>query len=100
MATFTIQYDPAAVLELRGLARYWQVEVVSAIEQHLLHEPTRVSRSRIKRLDPALVAEFRLRVGDFRVFYNVEVERSVVVIIAIRLKERRTLPEVGHDPRH
>ena len=41
------------------------------METHLRHEPTRVSKSRIKRLRGLSRPQYRLRVGDVRVFYDV-----------------------------
>ncbi len=45
------------------------------------HEPDRVSRSRIKRLRGRQSAAYRLRVGDYRVFYDVA--KTAVVVIAV-----------------
>ena len=59
--------------------------VPDAIEQHLRHQPTKVSRSRIKRLRGLSHPKYRLRVGDdIRVFYDVI--EGVVQVLAIVLK--------------
>ena len=52
-----------------------------AIETHLRHEPTKTSRSRIKRLRGLRRPQYRLRVDDVRVFYDVS--DSSVEILAI-----------------
>ncbi|MGH9785913.1 MAG: type II toxin-antitoxin system RelE family toxin, partial [Terriglobia bacterium] len=52
-----------------------------AIETHLRHEPTKESKSRIKRLRGIRRPGYRLRVGDIRVFYDVS--ESAVEILAI-----------------
>ncbi len=63
---------------IRGMAR-------AAIEQYLRHQPTKVSKSRIKRLRGLSHPEYRLRVGDdLRVFYDVN--QGVVQVLAIVLK--------------
>ena len=41
--------------------------VTEAIERHLTHEPTKISKSRIKRLRGLSQPQYRLRVGDIRV---------------------------------
>jgi mRNA-degrading endonuclease RelE of RelBE toxin-antitoxin system len=41
--------------------------------------PTVVTKARVKRLREPAPTQFRLRVGDFRVFYNVE-EAAVLVV--------------------
>jgi len=53
--------------------------VKEAIERHLRHEPTKVSRSRIKRLRGLSQPQYRLRVGDIRVFYDAQVQILAVV---------------------
>lgn len=42
-----------------------------AIERHLRKEPERTSKSRIKRLRGLKRPQYRLRVGQVRVFYDV-----------------------------
>src|SRR5262249_55921726 len=51
------------------------------IETHLRHQPERTSRSRIKRLRGLLRPQYRLRVDEVRVFYDVT--GSTVQILAI-----------------
>jgi len=41
------------------------------MEQHLAFEPTKESKSRIKLLKGISDPDYRLRLGDYRVFYNV-----------------------------
>lgn len=64
------------------------------METHLRHEPDRASRSRIKRLRGRQSATYRLRVGDFRIFYDVAEEE--VVIIAV-LHKRDTTAFYGEE---
>ena len=49
------------------------------MEIHLRHEPKKTSRSRIKRLRGLERPQYRLRIGDVRVFYDVN-EVSVEVL--------------------
>ena len=53
------------------------------------HEPQKVSRSRIKRLRGLSRPQYRLRVGEVRVFYDVVVE-GVVEVLAIVSKSETT----------
>ena len=98
MARYNIQYDPQAIGELRELRRIDQVSILDAIERHLLHEPARVSRTTIKKLEPPVLAAFRLRVADYRVFYDVYENEQIVHIVAIRFKGRMTLSEAADGP--
>jgi mRNA-degrading endonuclease RelE of RelBE toxin-antitoxin system len=61
-------------------------EVRGALEQHLRHEPERVTRSRIKRLRGLRRPQYRLRVGEIRVFYDVV--EGTVEVLAIVSKEQ------------
>jgi mRNA interferase RelE/StbE len=73
---------PEAVEDLNRLKASRRAEVRDAIEQHLRHQPTKTSRSRIKRLQGLSRPQFRLRVGDdIRVFYDITDE--TVEILAI-----------------
>jgi len=81
---FAIVLAPEAVEDLRGLRANLRAEVRSAIETHLRYEPRKTSRSRIKRLRGVSKPQYRLRVGEIRVFYDVSEE--VVEVLAIVAK--------------
>jgi len=79
---YEIILAPDAVDDLRRLEAYERSHVRDAIEGHLRHEPTRVSRARIKRLRGLSKPQYRLRVGDtLRVYYDVA--DTTVEILAI-----------------
>src|SRR5262245_5058278 len=82
---FEILLAPQAVQDLRSLKANVRSAVRDAIEQHLRHEPMKESRSRIKRLKGVRKPQYRLRVGDIRVFYDVS--ETDVEILAIVSKE-------------
>ena len=52
------------------------------MEEHLRHEPTKTGKSRIKRLRGLSRPQYRLRVEDVRVFYDVT-EKSVEVLAIV-----------------
>ena len=68
---YEIVLSPQAVLDLKRLPARARAEVSDQIEVHLRHEPTKGSRSRIKRLRGLRRPQYRLRVGEVRVFYDV-----------------------------
>jgi len=78
---YEIVLAPEALEDLRGLSARNRSIVRDAIEIHLRYEPTRVSRSRIKRLRGTERPQYRLRIEDLRVFYDVTV--GAVEILAI-----------------
>jgi mRNA interferase RelE/StbE len=80
---YDIVLAPEAIQDLDDLKANVRALVRDAIEEHLRHEPTKVSRSRIKRLRGLSHPEYRLRVGDdIRVFYDV-VEQEVQVLAIV-----------------
>jgi mRNA-degrading endonuclease RelE of RelBE toxin-antitoxin system len=81
---FEIVLAPEAVTDLRRLKANVRAELREAIEIHLRSEPRKASRSRIKRLRGLARPQFRLRVGDVRVFCDVS--GTVVEILAIVAK--------------
>jgi mRNA-degrading endonuclease RelE of RelBE toxin-antitoxin system len=78
---FEILLAPEAVEDLRRLKAGERTAVKEALETHLRHEPTKTSRSRTKRLRGIARPQYRLRVGEVRVFYDVS--GSTVEILAI-----------------
>ncbi len=76
-----IRLAPEAADDLRRLKANVRAAVRDAMEAHLRHEPTKVSRSRIKRLRGLEHPRYRLRVGDVRLFYDVV--QDVVQVLAI-----------------
>jgi len=78
---YEIVLAPGAVTSLREFAAHVRAEVKDAIEVHLRHEPTKTSRSRIKRLRGLSQPQYRLRIGEIRVFYDVT--ETAVEILAI-----------------
>ena len=79
---YDILLAPEAVEDLQDLKANVRATVQRAVEQHLRHQPTKVSRSRIKRLRGFSRPQYRLRVGDdVRVFYDVS--EQVVQVLAV-----------------
>ena len=81
---FDIVLAPEAVEDLRKLRANSRAEVTAALETHLRHEPAKTSRSRIKRLRGVARPQYRLRVGEVRVFYDIE--GSTVQVLAVVTK--------------
>ena len=87
---YEINLLPTAQEDLKSLRKFEQKEVLEGIKTQLRYEPTVETRNR-KRLDPNELAEWELRIGRFRVFYNVETEVLIVHIEAIGVKEGNLL---------
>jgi mRNA-degrading endonuclease RelE of RelBE toxin-antitoxin system len=83
---YEILLAPQAVEDLKRLRARIRSEVREALESHLRHQPQKQSRSRIKRLRGITRPQYRLRVGEVRVFYDVS-EASVEVLAILEKKE-------------
>jgi mRNA-degrading endonuclease RelE of RelBE toxin-antitoxin system len=88
---FAIVYSPEAVDHLRLLPKSSQVLVVDEVDEQLEHQPTLPTRKR-KLLRPNPIAPWELRLGDIRVFYEVQEEPSPQVIVkAVGIKRHNEL---------
>ena len=84
---------PEAERAFRSLAAYHRAEVRDALERHLRHEPTRASKSRIKRLRGVSRPQYRLRVGEVRVFYDVTHEAVEILAVVTKSEGARWLAD-------
>jgi mRNA interferase RelE/StbE len=92
---YEIVFGPAAADSYKALEARLRAEIRDAIELHLRHEPTKTSKSRIKRLKGLSRPQYRLRVGEIRVYYDV-VEASVQVLgIVLKSKSEQWLKKAG-----
>jgi mRNA-degrading endonuclease RelE of RelBE toxin-antitoxin system len=78
---YKIVLAPEAVEDLNLLTANVRAEVKDGIETHLRHEPKKLSKSRIKRLRGLKRPQYRLRVNEVRVFYDVA--EDTVEVLAI-----------------
>ncbi|MCZ7645042.1 MAG: type II toxin-antitoxin system RelE/ParE family toxin [Planctomycetota bacterium] len=77
---YRIEFGREAMQELKKLRKGEQAEVLIRCRTHLTHEPKKESKSRIKRLRDDAFPPYRLRIGDLRVFYDVDDGFGVVII--------------------
>ena len=92
---YEVVLAPEAARAYGALPAYRRAEVRDALEQHVRHEPTRVSKSRIKRLRGLSRPQYRLRVGEVRVFYDVTDEAVEILAIVTKAEAARWLEEHG-----
>jgi mRNA-degrading endonuclease RelE of RelBE toxin-antitoxin system len=75
---------PEAKEDFKALSANDRAAVRDAMERHLRHEPTKAGKSRIKRLRGMRRPQYRLRVEDVRVFYDVTDEAVEVLAIVAK----------------
>jgi len=86
---------PEAVEDLRSLKANVRSTVRDVLETHLRHQPMKTSRSRIKRLRGLARPQYRLRVGDVRVFDDVSAETVEVLAIVPKSEAAKWLEQFG-----
>ncbi len=96
---FRMRYEiflaPEARDDPRRLKASARAAVRDAIERHLWRQPTKVSNSRIKRLRGLAHPQYRFRVGDVRVFYDLTESRVDVLAIVPKSEVEAWLSRAG-----
>ena len=90
---FEIRLADEAQQDLKVLRTFDRTGITKGIEQHLTHQPQQVSKSRIKRMVEPFWCQYRLRVDEFRVYYDVDDTNQIVNVLRIIEKGRDTTPE-------
>jgi len=94
---FDIEFKAEAVAAIRKIKSFHAKQILDAVESHLRSEPERTSKTTIKRLRGKQQATFRLRVGDYRVYYDVA-ENVVSVVAILHKNETPRFYEKGEEP--
>ena len=92
---YEIVLAPGAAEDLKALSTPVRTGIKDAIERHLRHEPMQLTKSRIKRLRGMSQPQYRLRVGDIRVFYDVTETQVQVLAIVTKTEAHSWLTEQG-----
>ncbi len=92
---FDIILAPEAVDDLKRLKAHVRAAVRVALETHLRHEPEKTSRSRIKRLRGLRRPQYRLRVDDIRVLYDVSGTTVEILAIVSKSEAESWLAQFG-----
>jgi len=89
---YTIRLTASAKAELKAIRLFERTRIIEEVERHLFERPGLSTRNR-KPLSRGVEADFpfspplwELRVGDFRVFYDIDDSAKVVDIRAVRRK--------------
>lgn len=95
MARYEIVLAPGVAEIFRRLPANRRSELRDALERHLRHQPNLVSKSRIKRLRGLSQPQYRLRVGEIRVFYDITIKTVEILAIVTKAQAARWLAEHG-----
>ncbi len=85
-----IRWSPDARDHLRRLSAHLHALVLDEVERHLTQRPDEPTQKQ-KQLAENPLATWELRLGDIRVFYDVNREENTVDIVAVGVKEHNRL---------
>lgn len=78
---YEIRYSDEAFATLEKLRKSDATAILDQIKHVLAMNPTLESKARIKKLRRPAPTQYRLRVGEFRIFYDVEAQCVHVIRI-------------------
>ena len=95
---FEIRLAESVEDDLRKIQVYYRNRILDSIEEQLTYEPETTTRNRklLETLSPpwqTVASILELRVGEYRLFYDVSAEESVVYVRAVRKKPPGTKTE-------
>ncbi|MFB2978047.1 type II toxin-antitoxin system RelE/ParE family toxin [Microseira sp. BLCC-F43] len=83
---YEIEFTPESLQDLRYFRKFEQNIIIDGIQTQLIYEPAVETNNRFRR-NPPDIAEWELRIGVFRVFYNVD---QIVQIVSVE--------KIGEEP--
>jgi len=89
---FVIRYSTEAANDIRAMRMFDRRKVLDGISDYLNHEPTRVSKSRIKLMVQPFWSQYRLRLDEFRIYYDIDNASHRVNILRVLLKTTNPTP--------
>jgi mRNA-degrading endonuclease RelE of RelBE toxin-antitoxin system len=93
---FTINITEGAEADLLALSAYARRIVLDGIQLHLRYQPSQGTR-RTKALRPNPVASWELRLGDYRVLYDVDEPNRTVSVLVVGEKIGNRLYVQGRE---
>jgi len=86
MAKCEVVFSEQADTDLAKIKKFYARQIVSRIETVLLQRAEDVTRSRVKKLR-GFESLYRLRVGEYRVFYQVQSDEVTILRILSKDEE-------------
>ena len=80
---YDIRYAEEAVADIKALRAYDQRKILDGIETRLRYQPRKESKSSVKALIQPFWSQYRLRVEDFRVYYDVSENPDTVYVLRV-----------------
>lgn len=93
---FEIEFTENAFEDLAYLQKSYRGLILDEIEAHLSAEPMSRTKKR-KPLRPNELSKWELRLGKYRVFYDIDEPARIVIIKAVGWKEHEKLLIQGRE---
>jgi mRNA-degrading endonuclease RelE of RelBE toxin-antitoxin system len=90
---YAVRFTSAAVTDLTRLRVFMRRRVLGQIRRQLVADPVTLTR-RKKIISGEAGTVRQLRVGDYRVYYDVLHDEAAVLVWGVRHKGRRTTGEI------
>lgn len=82
---YILQYTRAAVNDLADLPTITARRIYKKLNWFIEHEPLDFA----KPLHNSSLGQYRFRVGDYRVIFDVDVKGTMTILVVLRVKHRR-----------
>ncbi len=92
-----ITFAPEAVEDFKHLSARDRAIIRDAIEMYLRTDPGKTSKSRIKRLRGMSRPQYRLRMDELRLFYDVTVSGIEILAIVPKSRASEWLDRYGEE---
>jgi mRNA-degrading endonuclease RelE of RelBE toxin-antitoxin system len=92
---YELIFAPEAVQDLKRLSARNRTAVLENIERNLRYTPDKTSRARIKRLQGLKRPQYRLRIDDIRVYYDVSETNVEILAVVSKSRAADWLKEYG-----
>lgn len=93
---FRIEVAESALKDIQWFKKHERVLILDKMEKQLRHQPAMITRNR-KALRHNILSRWELRIGKYRVFYNVDQNAQLVIITAVGYKEHNKLLIQGKE---
>lgn len=91
---FKVVFSPSAQREIEGYEAEDALQLVKDVKRYLESSPLPFGKTRIKKLTGFIPPLYRLRSGDFRVYYRIVSKEVVILAITHKKDSEKFLKKV------
>ena len=91
---FKVIFSPSAQREIEGYEAEDALQLVKDVKRYLETSPFPFGKTRVKKLTGFTPSLYRLRSGDFRVYYRIVYEEVVILAITHKKDSEKFLKKI------